>query len=68
MPIVLVYGLILTATGKVMMIQQNYTVTDDEVSVKRIFDICQICVDLQLIYMLRMHWPFLIEFRVVFKR
>ena len=39
-----------------------YMVTDDEVSVKRIFDIC---VDLHMIYMLRMHWPFLIEFRVV---
>ena len=29
--------------------------TDGEVSVKRIFDIC---VDLHMIYMLRMHWPF----------
>ena len=35
--------------------------TDDEVSVKRIFDIC---VDLHMIYMLRMYWPFLIEFRM----
>ena len=68
MPIVLVYGLILTATGKVMMIQQNLYRDRYEVSVKRIFDICQICVDLQLIYMSRMHWPFLIEFCVVFKR
>ena len=44
-----------------------YTVTDNEVSVKRIFDIC---VDLHMIYMFRMHWPFLIEFCVVlcFKR
>ena len=33
--------------------------TDDEVSVKRIFEIC---VNLYMIYMLRMHWSFLIEF------
>ena len=40
-------------------------VTNDEVSVKRIFDIC---VDLHMIYMLRMHWPFLLEFRIMFLR
>ena len=42
-----------------MMIQQNLYRDRYEVSVKRILDIGQIRVDLQLIYMLRMHWPFL---------
>ena len=37
-------------------------VTNDQVNVKRMFDIC---VDLHMIYMLRMHWPFLIEFRIM---
>ena len=37
--------------------------TNDEVSVKRIFDIC---VDLHMSYKLRMHWPFLIELRIMF--
>ena len=66
----LFYGLILTARGKVRMIQQNLYYGDDEVSVLYYGDdevkrILYICVDSRMIYMLRMHWPFLMEFRVV---
>ena len=48
-----------------MIYNKIYMVTNNEVSVKRIFDIY---VDLHMIYMLRMDWPFLIEIRIMFLR